>query len=158
MPLVGIRTHRSDHLGKVGLWVRKAHVARGARHIVEHKSLVAVVQKCKRHRVLLMRSDMRKPASTADNHCRTTAIGFIGQRLGPQKRKRCRIFLGRLLAPQCMVLDNHWCSLRAKRAHCFSPSSVPHLSPRRRNTPAISCPSTDISQNRSSGPSLSSVK
>ena len=119
MPLVGIRAHRGDHLGKICLGVRKAHVTRRTRDIVEHKGLVAAVQKCKRHRVLLVRSDMRKPASAADDHRGATAIGLVGQRLGTQIRKGRRIILGRLLAPQRMVLDNHMCSLRANYAHSF---------------------------------------
>lgn len=143
---------------KICLGVRKAHVTRATRDIVEHKGLVAVIQKRKRHGILLMRSDMRKRTSAADNHGRTAAIRFIGQRLGTQIRKRRRIFLGRLLAPQRMVLDNHMCSLRAIRAHSFSPSSVPQLDPRCRNAPAIRFPSTDISHNPSSGPSFSSVE
>ena len=113
MPLVGIRAHRGDHLGKICLGVRKAHVTRRTRNIVEYKGLVTVIQKRKRHGILLMRSDMRKRTSAADNHGRAAAIRFIGQRLGTQIRKRRRIFLGRLLAPQRAVLDNHMCSLRA---------------------------------------------
>ena len=113
MPLVGVGAHRGDHLGKVCLRVRKAHIARAARHIVEHKGLVAAVQKCKRHRVLLVRSDMCKPAPATNDHRGAAAIGLVGERLGAQIRKRRRIFLGRLLAPQRMVLDNHMCSLRA---------------------------------------------
>jgi len=119
MPLVGIRTNRGDHLGKVCLRVRKAHIARAARHIVEHKGLVAAVQKCKRHRVLLVRSDMCKPAPATNDHRGAAAIGLVGERLGAQIRKRRRIFLGRLLAPQRMVLDNHMCSLRANYAPLF---------------------------------------
>ena len=119
MPLVGIRAHRGDHLGKICLGVRKAHVTRATRHIVEHKGLVAAVQKCKRHRVLLVRSDMRKRTSAADNHRGAAAIGLVGERLGTQICKRRRIFLGRLLAPQRMVLDNHMCSLRANYAPLF---------------------------------------
>ena len=129
MPFVGIRTHRGNHLGEVCLRVRKAHVARGARHIIEHKGLVAVVQKCKRHRVLLMRSDMRKPASTADDHGRTAAVRLVRQWLGTQIRKRRRILLGRLLAPQRMVLDNHMCSLRADYAPLFFASKRTPLEP-----------------------------
>ena len=119
MPLVGIRTHRGDHLGKICLRVRKTYVTRAARHIVEHKGLVTVIQKRKRHGILLMRSDMRKRTSAADNHRGAAAIGLVGQRLGTQIRKRRRIILGRLLAPQRMVLNNHRCSLRAIRAHSF---------------------------------------
>ena len=119
MPLVGVGAHRGDHLGKICLGVRKAHVTRRTRDIVEHKGLVAAIQKCKRHRVLLVRSDMRKPASAADDHRGAAAIRFIGQRLGTQIRKRRRIILGRLLAPQRMVLDNHMCSLRANYAPLF---------------------------------------
>ena len=59
MPLVGVGAHRGDHLGKICLGVRKAHVTRRTRDIVEHKGLVTVIQKRKRHRILLMRSDMR---------------------------------------------------------------------------------------------------
>ena len=119
MPLVCVGAHRSDHLGKICLGVRKAHVTRRTRDIVEHKGLVAAVQKCKRHRVLLVRSDMCKPASAADNHRGAAAIGLVGERLGTQIRKCRRIFLGRLLAPQGMVLDNHMCSLRANYAPLF---------------------------------------
>ena len=61
MPLVGVGAHRGDHLGKICLGVRKAHVTRRTRDIVEHKGLVAAIQKCKRHRVLLVRSDMCNP-------------------------------------------------------------------------------------------------
>ena len=129
MPLVGVGAHGSDHLGEVRLRVRKAHVARGARHIVEHKGLVAAVQKCKRHRVLLVRSDMRKPASAADDHRGAAAIGLVGQQLGTQIRKRRRIILGRLLAPQRMVLNNHRCSLRTIRAHSFFASKRTPLEP-----------------------------
>lgn len=100
MPLVGVGAHRGDHLGKICLGVRKAHVTRRTRDIVEHKGLVTVIQKRKRHGILLMRSDMRKRTSAADNHGRAAAIRFIGQRLGTQIRKGRRIFLGRLLAPQ----------------------------------------------------------
>lgn len=78
-----------------------------------------MIQKRKRHGILLMRSDMRKRTSAADNHGRAATIRFIGQRLGTQIRKRRRIFLGRLLAPQRMVLDNHMCSLRANYAPLF---------------------------------------
>ena len=117
MPLVGIRTNRGDHLGKICLGVRKAHVTRATRDIVENKGLVPVIQKGKRHRILLMRGDVRKRASAADDHCRATTIGLAGQRFGPHIGKRRRIFLGRLLAPQRMALDNHACSLRAIRAH-----------------------------------------
>ena len=119
MPLVGVGAHRGDHLGKICLGVRKAHVTRRTRHIVEHKGLVAAVQKCKRHGILLMRSDMRKRTSAADDHRGAAAIRFIGQRLGTQIRKGRRIILGRLLAPQRMVLDNHMCSLRANYAPLF---------------------------------------
>lgn len=119
MPLVGIRTNRGDHLGKICLGVRKAHVTRATRHIVEHKGLVTVIQKRKRHGILFMRGDMRKRTSAADNHGRAAAIRFIGQRLGTQIRKRRWIFLGRLLAPQRVVLDNHMCSLRANYAPLF---------------------------------------
>ena len=119
MPLVGVGAHRGDHLGKICLGVRKAHVTRRTRDIVEHKGLVTVIQKRKRHRILLMRSDMRKRTSATDNHRGAAAIRFIGQRLGTQIRKRRRIFLGRLLAPQCMALGNHMCSLRANYAPLF---------------------------------------
>ena len=119
MPLVGVGANRGDHLGEVRLRVRKTHVTRTARYIVEHKGLVPVIQKRKRHGILLMRGDMRKRTSAADNHSRAAAIRLIGQRLGTQIRKRRRIILGRLLAPQRMVLNNHRCSLRAIRAHSF---------------------------------------
>lgn len=66
-----------------------------------------------------MRGDMRKRTSAADNHGRAAAIRFIGQRLGTQIRKRRWIFLGRFLAPQRVVLDNHMCSLRANYAPLF---------------------------------------
>lgn len=66
-----------------------------------------------------MRGDMRKRTSAADNHGRAAAIRFIGQRLGTQIRKRRWIFLGRLLAPQRVVLENHMCSLRANYAPLF---------------------------------------
>ena len=119
MPLVGVGAHGSNHLGKVCLRVRKTHVTRATRHIVEHKGLVTVIQKRKRHGILLVRSDMRKPASAADDHRGAAAIGLVGQRLGTQIRKRRRIILGRLLAPQRVILDNHMCSLRADYAHSF---------------------------------------
>ena len=129
MPLVGVGAHRGDHLGKICLRVRKAHIARATRHIVEHKGLVAAVQKRKRHRVLLVRSDMRKPASAADDHRGAAAIGLVGQRLGTQIRKRRWIFLGRLLAPQRVVLDNHMCSLRANYAPLLFASKRTPLEP-----------------------------
>ena len=129
MPLVGVGANRGNHLGKVCLRMRKAHVARAARHIVEHKGLVAVIQKRKRHGILLMRSDMRKRTSAADNHSRAAAIRLIGQRLGTQIRKRRRILLGRLLAPQRMALDNHMCSLRANYAPLFFASKRTPLEP-----------------------------
>ena len=120
MPLVGIRTNRGDHLGKICLGVRKAHVTRATRHIVEHKGLVRRGPKnanatgsCSCGAICV------KPASAADDHRGAAAIGLVGQRLGTQIRKRRRIILGRLLAPQCMALGNHMCSLRANYAPLF---------------------------------------
>lgn len=84
-----------------------------------------MIQKRKSHGILLMRSDMRKRTSATDNHGRAATIRFIGQRLGTQIRKRRRIFLGRLLAPQGMVLDNHMCSLRANYVLVFAFKRTP---------------------------------
>ena len=79
---------------------RVTHVARATCHIVEHKGLVAAVQKRKRHGILLMRSDMRKRTSPDANNHGSGAIRLIGkQRLGTKYVNVAGYCLGRLHRP-----------------------------------------------------------
>ncbi len=110
MPLLGIRAHRSHHERKISLRGRIGYVARGACHVIEHKRLVASLQKSDGHRLLLVFAHMRKASATTNHHGRAQRVFLLGHKICQVGGIGCRVLRGGLVSPECMLLDNHKCS------------------------------------------------
>ena len=91
----------------------KRDVACAARHVIEHKHLVTLVEIGQCHGLLLMRGDELERSPTAHNHRRPQRIRLRGHGLGKVGGEGGGMFGRCLFSPQGMALDNHGCSVSA---------------------------------------------